>query len=118
MDALDKLRREGRKLPTGAVAWSPTVQRARDLVEIWGLILKKKEGRRVSSRLLARGMARHQIVLCVRDITIEQIIAKRQAAIKDYRSLKKSSAALRTTHLKDLAEARAKAGNNTKATEI
>lgn len=126
MDALDTLRHEGvllasrkcRKLPMGAVAWSPTIQRARELVETWGLILKKKEGKRVSSRLLSRGMSKLHIVLRIQEITLDQIIAEKRAALKEYRFLRKSSLALRQTHLKEIAEARAAVGNNTKATEI
>jgi hypothetical protein len=64
-EAIDALRREGvmladrkcRKLHKGAVPWSPDIQRAREQVEIWGLILKKKLGRHISSSLLLqRGM--------------------------------------------------------------
>jgi len=126
MQSIDSLRRLGmlladrkcRKLPTGAIAWSPTVQRARDLVEIWGLLLKKKEGRRVSSRLISRGMARHHLMFRVRDITISQIIDNKKAALKAYHSLKQSSTVLRQTYLEELAEARALAGNNSKAVEL
>ena len=52
MEALDVLRRQGilladkkcRKLSMGAVPWLPLVQQARERVETWGLILKKKLG--------------------------------------------------------------------------
>jgi hypothetical protein len=97
--------RKCRKLPTGAIAWSPTVQKARDLVEIWGLLLKKKEGRRISSRLLSRGMAHHHLTFRVQDITLTQIVDKKKEALKEYHLLKKSSLALRQTHLEELAEA-------------
>jgi hypothetical protein len=126
MKSIDSLRHQGmlladrkcRKLPTGAIAWSPTVQKARDLVEIWGLLLKKKAGRRISSRLLSRGMARHHLMFRVQDITLTQIVDKKKEALKEYRLLKKSSLALRQTHLEELAEARAAVGNNPKATEL
>jgi hypothetical protein len=51
------------KLPMGMVAWSPTVQKAHELVELWGLILKKKAGKRVSSQLLSRGREKFNLVL-------------------------------------------------------
>jgi hypothetical protein len=110
--------RKCRKLPTGAIAWSPTVQKARDLVEIWGLLLKKKEGRRISSRLLSHGMAHHHLMFCIQDITLAQIINNKKEALKVYRSLKRSSNALHQTHLEELAEARAAVGNNSRATEL
>jgi hypothetical protein len=56
-EAIDALRREGfmladkkcRKLHMGAVPWSPDIQQAREHIEIWGLILKKKLGRHICS---------------------------------------------------------------------
>jgi hypothetical protein len=52
------------------------------------------------------------------EITLADIIAKKRAALKDYRSLKLSNHSLRKTYLEDLAEARAAAGNNSTATKI
>jgi hypothetical protein len=50
IEAIDALRQIGmgladrkcRKLSTGAVPWSPVVQAARERVELWGLLFKKK----------------------------------------------------------------------------
>ena len=92
MQSIDSLLRQGmlladckcRKLPTGAIAWSPTVQKARDLVEIWGLLLKKKEGRCISSHMLSRGMACHHLMFCIQDITLAQIVDNKKAALKEY----------------------------------
>jgi hypothetical protein len=75
-EALDALRIEGmmaadknkcHKLATGAVPWSPIVQNHREIIELWGLILKKKEGKRVSICLLSRGMEKHHIIYRIRD---------------------------------------------------
>ena len=126
LEALDALRREGvlqadrkcRKLPMGAIPWSPAVQSTREQVEIWGLILKKKLGRHVSSSLLQRGMLKHHIPDRIRDITIEQAIAGKRRALKEYRDMKKSSQALRQTHLEELAEAKAALGHTTKASVL
>jgi hypothetical protein len=73
----------------------------------WGLILKKKAGKCVSLQLLSRGMEKFHLVFCIRDITMAQIIASKRNALKEYRSLKLSSSALRTTFLEDLVAARA-----------
>ena len=113
MDSIDSLCQQGmllanrkcRKLPTGAITWSPLVQKARDLVEIWGLLLKKKEGRRISSCLLSRGMACHHLVFQVQDITITHIIEKKKEALKEYCLLQKSSVTFCQTYLEELAEA-------------
>ena len=72
------------KLPTGEVAWSPTIQKAHELVELWGLILKKKEGKKVSSSLIQCGLHQFLLVLWLRGITIEQIIASKQMALHAY----------------------------------
>jgi hypothetical protein len=125
-EAIDVLRRKGvlladrkcRKLNMGAVPWSPDVQWAREQVEIWGLILKKKLGRHISSSLLQQGMLKHHISDCIRDISIQQAILSKQAALKEYRQLRKSSWSLRQSHLEDLAEAKAAIGNTTKAAAL
>ena len=54
------------------------------------------------------------IVDRIRDITIEQAILEKRKALKEYRALKKSSWALRQTHLEELAEAKAAISNVTK----
>jgi hypothetical protein len=102
----------------GKVEWSPAIQKARELLELWGLILKKKIGKRVSSQLITRGMAKFHLAFRIRDITMAQIITSKRDALKEYRSLKLSSSALRTTFLEDLAAARSAAGHNSIATEI
>jgi hypothetical protein len=107
MEALDAVRIEGmmvadkkmcRKLATGAFPWSPIVQTHREILEIWGLILKKKEGKCVSTRLLSRGMEKpHLLQNTGSHGTMEQIISKRRTALKEYRSLQESSVALSET---------------------
>ena len=92
-EILELLRREGvtmadrkcRKLPTGEVEWSPTVQMARERIELWGLILKKKEGKKVSSSLIQRSLHKFSIVLRLRDTSIEQILTFKQTALHAYR---------------------------------
>jgi hypothetical protein len=125
-EAIDALCREGvmladkncHKLHTGAVPWSPDIQCAREPVEIWGLILKKKLGRHISSSLLQRGMIKLKISACIRDISIQEAIQNKQAALKAYRDLKKASWHLRQTHLKELAAAKAVTGNTSKASAL
>ena len=63
-------------------------------------------------------MAKHHIVTRIQDLTLDQIIQHKQTALQEYRSLKKSSIALRNTHLEDLAEARAAVGNHSRAMEL
>ena len=64
-------------------------------------------------------MAWHTLVFHLPDITLDFIILQKQAALKEYRSLKKSSRAFCQTYLEELAEARAAVGsNNSRATKI
>jgi hypothetical protein len=63
-------------------------------------------------------MLKHHITDRIRDITIEQAIANKRRALTEYRDIKKSSQALRQTHLEDLAEAKAALGNMTKASAL
>jgi hypothetical protein len=125
-DAIDALRKEGvmladkkcRKLHTGAVPWSPDIQRAREHVEIWGLVLKKKLGRHISSSLLQRGMLKLRISDRIRDISLEKAIQHKRAALKEYRDLKKSSWHLQQAHLEELAAAKVATGNTSKASAL
>ena len=61
-EAINKLRVVGmqqaergcRKFRTGAIAWSQTWQLIRDKIEVWALVRRHKEGKKVSSRFLRR----------------------------------------------------------------
>ena len=61
-EAINKLRVVGmqqaergcRKFRTGAIAWSQTWQLIRDKIEVWALVRRHKEGKKVSSRFLLR----------------------------------------------------------------
>ena len=125
-EAIDGLRHEGvtlaerkcRKLHKGAVPWSPDIQRAREQVEIWGLILKKKLGRHISSSLLQWGMKKFWISDHIQDISLKMAIHNKWVALKEYRELKKLSWSLQQTHLEDLAAAKAAVGNTSKAAAL
>jgi hypothetical protein len=110
--------RKCQKLPTGAVASSPTVQKARERVEIWSLLLKKKLGRHVSSSLCCRGMHHHHISTRLCNLSLTQIVEQHRLALHEYRTLKKSSVALRQSFLEELAEARVAEGNLTAASKL
>jgi hypothetical protein len=63
-------------------------------------------------------MLKHHISDRIWDISIKQAILSKQAALKEYRQLRKSSWSLRQSHLEDLAKAKAAIGNTTKAAAL
>ena len=50
--------RKCRKLKVGQVAFSPELQQARREITIWRLLVKRRQGKRISSRLLDRSLAK------------------------------------------------------------
>ena len=43
-----------RKLKTGSIEFSPTIQRQRNLLRFWKLLLKRKQGQRIDTKYLTR----------------------------------------------------------------
>jgi hypothetical protein len=58
-----------RKLRTGQVAYSPELAAVRNQIEAWQLLLKKKKGQRISSRLLSRSLKRAKLPPSSRQLT-------------------------------------------------
>ena len=79
---------------------------------------KEERRKKVSSSLIQHGLHKFSIILCLRDITIDQIIASKQKALYAYQQLKKASFALCQTFIEELAAARAAIRNHSQATEL
>ena len=85
---------------------------------IMGSYPQEERRKKVSSSLIQRGLHKFSIVLRLRNITIEQIIAYKQTALHAYQQLKKNSSALHRTFIEELAAARTATGNHSQATEL
>ncbi len=118
-ETIDKIRRNHihsaekkcRKLRTGNVPYSDTLQQERNKIEAYCLLLKFKKGLKVSSRRLTGSLKKAGIPTTVKRDPILVVQDELKAAYKRYYSLKKNSNELRETHLERLASAVASKGN-------
>ena len=81
-------------------------------VRAWKLLLRKKEGKKVGSRLVIRTLKRAQINTSCQDLmrlSTKAIHAKLRLSYKAYRDYKKHASSLRKKWLHELAKARATA---------
>jgi hypothetical protein len=111
--ALDKLRYEGmaeaerkcRKLRMGQVGFSPTIQLAMRQIRAWSLLLKKKKGMKISSRLLQRSLKKAGIDSQNRAMEIVYLEEQLLQAHRYYYAVKGTHGELRSSALDSLAEA-------------
>ena len=90
-EILLKSERKCRKINNGTIAYSPEdVQKYGQLIRFWGLVLKKKQKRRISSRLLQRMAKRIGITEFMKN-SPEDIIEFRKQAWKKYKNNKRTA---------------------------
>jgi hypothetical protein len=99
--------RKCRKLKMGGVDWSPEYKKARDQLEIWALLRKKKLGLKVSSRRIRRWICKTKVVNPWRR-SLESIEQELTVARANYKDTKKKAAELRSEHNDRLYAAMAK----------
>jgi hypothetical protein len=103
--------RKCRKLRTGNVPFSDTLQHERNTIAAYSLLLKFKKRLKVSSRRLTRSLKKAGIPTSIKGDSVLVVQDELKAAYKRYFTLKKNSSALRDTHLERLASAMATTGN-------
>jgi len=86
-----------RKLNMGGVDWSPKYKAARDHLEVWALLRKKKLGLKVSSRRIRRWIRKTKVVNPWRR-SLDSIERELTLARAQYKETKKKAAALRVEH--------------------
>jgi hypothetical protein len=103
--------RKCRKLRMGQLAFSLELQKSRNTIYAWRLLIKRAKGEKVSSRLLTRTLRKAvlntHMKLRGRAFLEDQLIS----AYKQYYSIKKCHRELRNTSLDNRAEALAQEGN-------
>ena len=116
-EALAHLRQQGiqyadkrcRRLFRGLVPFSPEVHKLMLTTRFWKLVLDKRQGRKISSRLIIRVMKKARISTPLRDImqlSEHSITTALKRSFKNYKQAKKSSISTRRQWLEELAEAR------------
>ena len=99
-----------RKLRMGNVEWSLAIAASRNKIALWTAMIKARQGRKVSSRLIRRLMVKAgQEGLTGITLTMAQQRLKDE--MKVYLQLKKQASQLRDTHIEALAAAQAEDSN-------
>ncbi len=112
--AMQQAERTSRKLWMGNVEWSPAIAASRNKIALWTAMIKARQGRKVSSRLIQRLMVKAgQEGLTGITLTMAQQWLKDE--MKMYLQLKKQASQLRDTHIESLAAAQAEDSNGNKA---
>jgi hypothetical protein len=104
-----------RKQRTGQVAFSPTIQSAKNNIATWRLLMKRYKGGRVSSHLLCRQLKKCNLPSSWRGESLENLTAQLTTAYKVYYILKVEHRDLRQSHLASRTEALAAAGSGSKS---
>ena len=107
-----------RKLRMGDVVFSPSVMKWWKSIETWKLLIKKAQGKRVSSRRLTRTIAKAELDddLTIYSLSVPQCQENLDRAKFKYREAKNEATTRRETWLDELAGAVAAQGNTKKAT--
>jgi hypothetical protein len=102
----------------GAVPYSPALCLAGEKIQVWKLILKKKQGGSIHSKFLYRKLKEVDLSADVLDRSIAEIQGNLRDSWQRYRSLKKTAATDCVTWIEELAAARAVEGKTSLASEI
>ena len=106
-------------LRTGAIPWSPKLQRYRDTILIWSMMLKKRQPkpRKISDRKLRRLLLRSDITDAYSK-TPEEIRTLLNEAYISYKKAREDASAWRDEFLVGLASSRADHNGTDKETEL
>jgi hypothetical protein len=94
-----------RHLPTGNVPWSAKLQRYRDNIEIWSMLLKKRRHRKISNRKLRRLLLRSDIN-SVYQKTTPELESELDIAFHAYKKAREDATSWRDEFLTGLAQSR------------
>ena len=124
-EKLDRIRVAGmkhaeskcRKFYCGRVPWSPDIGKAHNVIELWTLIVRRLEGRKVHATTINR---KKRECMFEGDTMVGVIQARKllQEAYSLYSMEVKNSAKNRATFLEDLAMAKAREGNTKAGVEL
>ena len=110
--------RKCRHLKMGKVPYSPaTVQPAKE-AEFWRLAVRRREGKRVSSRLISRVQKRAGLHVRTAELTLEDLKAKHEAAKTAWTAAKDDAGKQRQAFLERQAELYTANGRGDKATVV
>ncbi len=115
---VEEAERKCRKLRMGNVGFSPVIQLAMRQIRACSLLVKKKKGLKVSSRLLSRSLKKAGIDIHNRAMGLKYLEEQMLQSHKYYYSVKKNHGPLRETALDSFARAVAEKEGISKASAI
>ena len=107
-----------RKLRAGHVPFSPEIQEAGEIINVWNNIIRKKKGCNISSSYLKRISKKVGILININQISLQECEIERKLATKKYRKLKRNASQNREQFLQKLAQDHANRGNTTASSII
>ena len=106
-----------RKLKTGNIEFSPTIQHQRNLIRFWKLIQSRRLGKKVDTKYLSRWERKLNLQNTFHT-PLDTIKSNIKTALQQYLLLKKEHSSLRDEWIEQLAAAKAEAGNNNSVSEL
>jgi len=94
------------------VPWTPKLQRFRDCIELWTMVLKSRKGIKVSSRRIRRFHRKTRVELHS-SLTIAEVETRLKQAHSDYKQAKQHAEVWRMDFMEDLATQRAQRKDTT-----
>ncbi len=111
--AMKRAEQRCRKLKMGGKQWSPALQRGRDTILLWTLVLRRSLGRHIGAKRILRLKKK----LKVSNTLVSTARAQKEIelAFKAYKVLRKKDTQLSKSYREELARAKAEEGNSSVA---
>jgi hypothetical protein len=106
-----------RKLRMGGIQWSPKLQRFRNEIELWRMIVKRPKGINISVSRIRRFIKKTGLGNAL-DHDLADALIQLNLSYQTYKEAKKDSSAWRNDHLDSLAKAKAEARGTDEKKEI
>ena len=116
VEGMHEAERKCRRFRGGGVPWSPVVEAGRRQIALVRALIKRREGKRISSSLIRR--REKQLKLCFHTYTLPKLKRQLRTSLAAYYVLKAKAPKLRDKFIEELANARAAANDTTRAAEL
>ena len=110
--------RRCRKLQMGAIQWTPELSKIRHSIEVWQLVHKRLQGRKVKTRTILRKKIKAGMKDTYTDVPKSFAILQVRAEYKKYKEYRLNAETKRQTFQEGLAQARAAEGKTSIVKEI
>jgi hypothetical protein len=101
----------------GGFEWTPKLQRFRNEIELWSMMMRKRKGVKISNKRIRR-FTKKTGITDVLKYNLPQVSDKLDLAFKHYKAARKNAEVWRHNFLESLAGARSKANGMDKDLEM